>query len=157
MCLPSSIERNALSHYMNFWLLLRTSGLKFFLLSYLIAMFLVTSAWRGNLLALLTVTKFPERIHTFEGLQSQEPYNVSFYQKFLKALSFSFLKFSSLGATFGILLCKSWIFGDRVWHPNCERNWKEDFLSWKLHMGCARSWSQPPDHDWWNKLLRIPC
>ena len=62
---------------MVFLLYFSKAGLTYFLTTYVLSMFLITSAWKGALLAQLTVTKFPERVHTFEGLQANEPYKVS--------------------------------------------------------------------------------
>ena len=74
-------------------------------------MFLITSAWRGNLLALLTVTSFPERIHTFEGLQSHEPYNVRHFTFFFwsieKHVFFQELPLASFSASLGFLVTES--------------------------------------------------
>ena len=88
--------------------------MKVFLVIYTVVMFLITSAWRGNLLALLTVTSFPERIHTFEGLQSHEPYNVRpltcFLLKHWKTKSFLLnqeLPLASFSASLGFLVTES--------------------------------------------------
>ena len=76
-------------------------------------MFIITSAWKGALLAQLTVTKFPERVHTFEGLQANEPYKVSEFLLFWFKNENHIIIFST-DLTTGIILCKPGIFGDRI-------------------------------------------
>ena len=77
-------------------------------------MFIITSAWKGALLAHLTVTKFPERVHTFEGLQANEPYKVSEFLLFwcsrMRTISLFFqqtLPLASFSASLGFLVTES--------------------------------------------------
>ena len=49
-----------------------------FLIIYVVVMFLITTAWKGNFIAMLAVTVFPEKIHTFEELNTDTRYKVRF-------------------------------------------------------------------------------
>ena len=53
---------------MIFLFIFRHNGSRLFLGLFIFIAFVLTTAYKGNLLALLTVKTFPEPVHDFEGL-----------------------------------------------------------------------------------------
>ena len=52
-------------------------GFRIYLTFYMLVTFIITNSFKGNLLALLTSTTLPPKIHTFEGLSKW----VTFYHE----------------------------------------------------------------------------